>query len=126
MKPNNICKKPRPACAGRGVENSNVRYFDLEVDLASPPVVAPPVVAAAPTIVYRPVTPATYAAPTPYVPPTYVAQPYTVARPVVAAPMVATPVTVTRNRPILGGTVTRTYYRYQPAPVVAPVVVPAY
>ena len=86
------------------------------VTAAQTVVVQRPVVAPQPTVVYRPVTP------------------YVVASPVVApapavvapAPLVATPVTVTRRRPILGGTVTRTYYRYQPAPVVAaPVAVPA-
>ncbi len=101
-------------------------------------VVQRPLLVPQPTVVHRPIAPVT----------TYVApQPYVVARPVVpvapapavtiATPMVATPVTVTRHRPILGGTVTRTYYRYQPAPVLttpvlaapvvaAPVVVPTF
>lgn len=89
----------------------------------SPAVVAPApvVVAPQPTVVYRPLVPAApqYVAPAPVV----------VARPVVPAPVVATPVvpttvvaptpvTVTRYRPILGGTVTRTYYRYAPIPAV--------
>lgn len=77
---------------------------------------APVVIAPQPTVVFRPMVQAVpqYVAPAPMV----------VARPVVAAPVAPatvvapTPVTVTRHRPILGGTVTRTYYRYAPLPAV--------
>ena len=84
----------------------------------------------APTVVYRPVVPA-YVQPTTYVQPTAYLQPTTVCyggAPVVAAPApvvvnrawTPVPVTTTRFRPILGGTVTRTRVYYAPTTVVAP------
>ena len=71
----------------------------------------------APTVVYRPAVP-TCCEPTTV----YYGGPVIAPAPVVVAPTYApVPITTTRYRPILGGTVTRTRYYYAPTTVVAPV-----